>query len=32
MSNEDDKARIDKITDYDCSWARGRSGASASTS
>jgi twitching motility protein PilT len=21
MSNEDDKARIDKITDYDCSWA-----------
>jgi twitching motility protein PilT len=21
MSNEDDKARIDKLTDYDCSWA-----------
>src|SRR3954466_7616266 len=21
MANEDDKARIDKITDYDCSWA-----------
>src|SRR5881296_1755956 len=21
MSNEDDKARIDKILDYDCSWA-----------
>jgi twitching motility protein PilT len=21
MSNEDDKARIDKITDYDCSWS-----------
>src|SRR5260370_27599894 len=21
MSNEDDKARIDKIMDYDCSWA-----------
>ena len=21
MSNEDDKARIDKMTDYDCSWA-----------
>src|SRR3954465_8597409 len=21
MTNEDDKARIDKITDYDCSWA-----------
>jgi len=21
MSNEDDKARLDKITDYDCSWA-----------
>jgi twitching motility protein PilT len=21
MSNEDDKARLDKLTDYDCSWA-----------
>src|SRR5437868_8564971 len=21
MSNEDDKARIDNLTDYDCSWA-----------
>src|SRR5258706_12479786 len=21
MSNEDDKARIDRLTDYDCSWA-----------
>ena len=21
MSNEDDKARIDKLLDYDCSWA-----------
>ena len=21
MSNEDDKARIDTLTDYDCSWA-----------